>query len=131
MADMILADTSVWVAFFRNREPEASRLERTLEQRSLVTCPPVVAELAIGLLLENRDAALDPLRELPSVGLPQSAWLDAASAGRALRAVGATVPLIDLLIAVAAVRGNAELWSLDRDFERVVAVMPNLRLASV
>ena len=38
------------------------------------------------------------------------------------------MPLIDLLIAVAAVRADASLWTRDTDFERVAGVLPDLKL---
>ena len=130
MAGVILVDTSVWVAYFCDVAPTAHTLETLLSERGVVTCPPVLAELAIGLPADRHDAVIQPLAELPSVGLPQCAWLEAAAAGRDLRARGLAVPLIDLLVATAAVRSGAELWTLDADFQRVSEVMPRLRLVS-
>jgi hypothetical protein len=49
---MILADTNIWIDFFRSREPV---LRELLEQNQVVMHPCLVAELALGSL---RDRAL-------------------------------------------------------------------------
>ena len=41
---------------------------------------------------------------------------------------GQTVPLIDVQIAMCAVGAQAELWTLDRDFERIVEALDGLRV---
>ena len=47
---------------------------------------------------------------------------------RSLRQRGETLPLTDLVIAVAAARAGYTLWSLDSDFERIVPVQDGLEL---
>lgn len=37
-------------------------------------------------------------------------------------------PLIDIQIAICAVGTKAELWTLDRDFERIAETLDNLRI---
>jgi predicted nucleic acid-binding protein len=48
--------------------------------------------------------------------------------GAHLRQAGQTLPLTDLVIAVAAARAGYVLWSLDSDFERIVPALDGLEL---
>lgn len=60
---MILADTSIWIRFFRLGQP---RLRKLLENNQVVMHPFVVAELALGSL-HDRLATLEKLESLPGV----------------------------------------------------------------
>jgi predicted nucleic acid-binding protein len=68
------------------------------------------------------------LAGLPFVELGRDAWSRAGELAHELRRRGENVPLLDLLIAVAAVSAGAVLWSRDGDFERVGEVLDELRL---
>jgi predicted nucleic acid-binding protein len=45
-----------------------------------------------------------------------------------LRAAGVSLPMTDVEIAVAAVVGNAVLWTRDQDFRRIGRALPALEL---
>jgi predicted nucleic acid-binding protein len=68
------------------------------------------------------------LGSLPFVEFGRDAWTQAGELAHELRSRGAAVPLIDLLLAVAAVRADASLWTRDSEFERVADVLPELQL---
>lgn len=53
-------------------------------------------------------------------------WRRVGEVAAALRARGASVPLTDSEIAVAAAASGARLWSRDSDFARIGAVLPEL-----
>ena len=124
----VLADTSIWVDFFRGREPEASALDRLLAAEELIVCGPIVAELLAGTGEPQRGTLWLALVALPAVDLDLAAWREAGEITHDLREHGETTPLLDVLIAVAAVRAGAELWTRDDDFERVRRVLPALAL---
>jgi predicted nucleic acid-binding protein len=46
----------------------------------------------------------------------------------ALHSKGKTLPLTDIVIAVACISGDALLWTHDSDFDRIRSVAPLLRL---
>ena len=127
----VLADTSIWIDFFRDREPVASVLEHRLEDGQLVTCGPILAELLAGADGSQRGALWLALAALPVIDLDIPAWREAGELASDLRRRGETTPLVDVLIAVAANRAGAELWSHDQDFERVQRVLPGLTLYRV
>jgi predicted nucleic acid-binding protein len=124
----VLADTSIWVDYFRGSEPAATELDRLLAEEELVVCGPILAELVAGVAPAQREELWLALASLPFVELGRDAWARAGELANGLRSRGARVPLLDLLIAVAAVRAEAFLWTRDGDFERISEVLPDLRL---
>lgn len=125
----VLPDTSVWVQFFRKgRNGPARELAGFLEQRDVLACGPVVAELLVGTNQEDRGAVWDAVGALPWAELDRIAWRQAGEVGYALRRQGIAVPLTDIVIAVASVRAGALLWTADRDFERIQRVFVELDL---
>jgi len=127
----VLADTSVWIDFFRGREPEATGLEQLLDHDDLVVCGPILAELVAGTHRSQRGALWLALAALPLIELDGAAWREAGELAQDLRRIGETIPLLDVLIAVAAVRAGASLWTRDSDFERISQVLPGLALYRV
>ncbi|HKY26172.1 MAG TPA: PIN domain-containing protein [Gaiella sp.] len=125
-----LPDTSVWIDYFRGVEPAATELERLLVDEPPVICGPILAELVAGTPARQREDVWLALVSLPFVELGREAWTRAGELAHELREKGEAVPLLDLLIAVAAVQGDATLWSRDSDFGRVAAVLAGLRLRS-
>lgn len=124
----VLADTSIWVDFFRGNEPEATGLERLLGDDELVVCGPILAELLAGTDRSRRDTLWLALGALPAIELDVAAWREAGELAHDLRGTGETTPILDVLIAIAAVRAGASLWTRDADFERVRTVLPGLNL---
>ena len=59
--------------------------------------------------------------------IDRSAWNRVGDVAAELRALGDTVPLTDIEIAVAAESADARLWSWNSDFDRLARVMPGLR----
>ncbi|QQR72776.1 MAG: PIN domain nuclease [Holophagales bacterium] len=125
---LILVDTSAWIAFFRGDPVAVERLDSRLAGGDVGICGPVLAEVlsgaptyAEGKRLERLLGALDWL------ALPLDVWRRAAEARFALARRGTQAALIDLLIALAAMEGDATLLTRDRDFERIGEVVP-LRL---
>lgn len=124
----VLPDTSIWVDYFRGAEPAATSLDRLLAEEEPVMCGPILAELVAGVTATRRDELWLALAGLPFVELGREAWARAGEVAHELRARGARVPLLDVLIAVAAIRSGASLWTRDGDFERIAQVVPDLQL---
>ncbi|MGC2190839.1 MAG: PIN domain-containing protein [Candidatus Dormiibacterota bacterium] len=124
----VLPDTSVWVTFLRDGSAgRAAALDGLLASHEVVVCGPVVAELLAGARSVQRSELRAALITLPWVDLGRREWQQVGELAARLRELGDSVPLTDLEIAVAAGSGGALLWSWDSDFERVRAVLPELR----
>lgn len=123
----VLVDTSIWVDYFRGR-PDAGPLDLLLDRGEVAVCGPVVAELLAGTATEQAEVLWLALGSLPSAPIDDAGWRAAGEAAHELRVRGASVPLLDVVIAIAAIRFGAELWSRDQNFERVREVVANLSL---
>lgn len=126
---MVLADTSVWVEFSRRgRSGRAAALAGLLDAGEVATCGPVVAELLAGARGEIAERMWETLASLPWADLDPASWREVGTVAARLRGDGRTLPLTDLVIAIAASRAGHSLWSHDADFERVAAVLTELTL---
>jgi predicted nucleic acid-binding protein len=132
VAERYLIDNSVWQ---RQRQPEVkaamSRLVSARSPRSILVCPPIVAEVGFSARSgADHDAVLHALAAFPDCEEhPTSAdLLDLQNAlfnSGLVRAAGAT----DTLIAAYALANDATLVHYDRDYEFLARAEPALRHA--
>jgi predicted nucleic acid-binding protein len=99
-----------------------------LDAGEVATCGPVVAELLAGAEGKVAERMGETLSSLPWAGLSPAAWHEVGATARRLRHSGQTLPLTDLVIAVAAAHGGHTLWSFDSDFERISHALRELVL---
>jgi predicted nucleic acid-binding protein len=125
----VLPDTSIWVEYFRRGRGAASdHLDQLLEATDVITCGPVVAEILAGTEVRDRIAMWTSIGSLPWIDLLPEAWRRIGEASFDLGQRGRRLPLTDVVIAVAAIEGDASLWTRDRDFQRIKHVLPELDL---
>ena len=106
---MILADTSVWIDFFRAGN---KKLQKALGQGQIVIHPWVIAELSLGSLKE-RAKTLATLDLLPQVPVAQMSELRHMIEARRLYSLG--IGLTDAhLIASAFLDRTTLLWTRDK-----------------
>jgi predicted nucleic acid-binding protein len=111
---MIIADTSVWVEFLRDRQPVHSRLRELLERGAVLATEGVFGELFSGVRATQEAEMLEVYwKKLPKAD-ETGIWIEAGkiSASRNLAARG--VGLVDAAILAVAARTGAEIWTLDR-----------------
>jgi predicted nucleic acid-binding protein len=89
---------------------------------------PELAELLAGAPPDRRQDLFLALGSLPWAELDHAAWRQVGEVANDLRRSGASVPLTDVVIAVASTRARARLWTRDRDFERIRRALPTLEL---
>lgn len=125
MSPRVLADTSLWIDFLRGGQ---AQLRAAAQERHLVLCGPVAAELLRGVREQDREAIHLRLLDLPWAPVGVFEWLEAGDISADLRRRGTPVPLPDVVIAAAARSFGARLVTHDRDFLRIAEVMPDLDL---
>ena len=118
---MILADTSVWIEFFRDVDsPGTALLEAAVRDDEAFIGDLILVEILQGLRTQRQEkkvaAALAQLESVTLCG-PQIAPIAAANY-RALRRAGVTIRgTIDVIIATWCIENRVPLLHNDRDFD--------------
>ena len=119
----ILADTTVWIEFFRTRSKTGDMLESLIKEGSVWLCGTVLFEILQGVKTEEEKSnVLEMLSDLPYVEMSQSLWQKASEISASLRKKGLNLPLSDILIAAVAIRNNLSVFTLDIHFEQIPGV---------
>lgn len=117
---MIVVDSSVWVAAFRDREgTEAGRLAELLEEKIVALPVPVRIELLSGTPRRHFATMRQWLSALPSLVPERETWRRVEEWVAEAKAAGHRFRVADLLIAATAADHGASIWSLDADFARM------------
>lgn len=118
--EVVLIDTSVWIASFRGKPANVTEITGTLlkEDRDL-TCGPVLFEIRRGLRLHERKTIMPLMEAVIRLSLDEQDWELAGDLDASLRKRGITIPPIDSLIARVCLRHDVPLFTLDRHFNSV------------
>jgi predicted nucleic acid-binding protein len=105
---IVLVDTSVWVAHFRNGSAVLADL---LAEGSVLTHPIVIGEIACGNL-KDRSAVLDDLHSLPAAIAVSNDEAESLIEDRKLWGRG--LGLIDVHLLASALLTQCAIWTLDK-----------------
>lgn len=128
---MILIDTSVWIAVYRDKSGGiARRLSALVGEEPVATADCITCEVLQGTSSETEwlqiRSAMAALEQLP---MSTETWIEAARIFFDLQRKAVTVrSTIDCCIAQLALAHGATLLHLDRDFERIASVRPLTQL---
>jgi tRNA(fMet)-specific endonuclease VapC len=116
---VIVVDTSVWIEFFRGKQPLADALAELLDRDQIALPVPVRIEILGGARKSEQSQLARVFTALPLLLPSENIWTRieqwvVASSNRGQRfGVG------DLLIAAIAAEQGHSVWSLDSDFARM------------
>jgi predicted nucleic acid-binding protein len=119
---MILVDTSVWIAYFSNKEiPQVYFLDQLIREQEIYICGIIVTEILQGIKQEKIHHEISTLlTSLKYLETPYDTYVHAANIYRKLRLKGITIrKTIDCIIAAVALKNNMQLLHLDRDFNEI------------
>jgi predicted nucleic acid-binding protein len=123
---MILVDTSAWVEVLRGRADQRYRAATAGEL--VVTCLPVIQEVLQGIREEPAfRVAVAAFTDIPVLENPltRDVFDEAVQLYRAGRRAGVTIrSSVDCLIAVCALRSDATVLHVDRDFTHLARIAP-------
>jgi predicted nucleic acid-binding protein len=123
---MILADTSVIIAFLRTADP---KLLGILKQEGAVVCGITRAEVLCGVRSPaDFTRFAGALNSLPQAPIPDVLWDTIGLNLATLRGAGLTMSVADVAIASMAMHLGVELWARDQHFQLIQTVLPALRL---
>jgi predicted nucleic acid-binding protein len=123
---MVLADTSVVIAHYRN---PTARVQRLIAAHSAAVCGVTVAEVYGGARTPAEAARCAAILGIfGRVVTPEDVWEVVGQHQVQLRAGGLTVPLSDTIIATVALTHELELWTYDSHFTLMQRLLPALKL---
>jgi predicted nucleic acid-binding protein len=110
---MVIADTSIWIEFFRGNEPYFDQVSDLLDKNEILALSPIFGELLQGAKNnKERSTILEFWHNLPQISehdLPIRAGVESGQNKWINKGVG----LIDSMIIVAARESLSFIWSLD------------------
>ena len=114
----VLIDTSVWIEFFRQREPYHGIVTKLIDDEQVVCCGIILAELMQGAKSDKELAVLDDFIKVFSF-IPETPelWATAGKLSGKLRRKGITIGLSDCFIATAAASVKVQVATQDSHFE--------------
>jgi predicted nucleic acid-binding protein len=120
-----LIDTSLWIDFTRAKSPKALKqfIAPYIFDPDACLTEPVVFELLRHATRAESSALRQQCQTLPLLPTPPDLWEQATDLGQACRKKGIAVLSIDLLIAAIAIHHDAEVITLDSDFERIASAI--------
>ena len=118
--EKILADTCIWIEYFRGKSLFSDELRRLIQKGVLVISGPVVFELLQGAK-NKKDADLikEVTRGLPLLEVTHEIWLSAGDLYFDLRRKGITIPPSDVLLSAIAIENNCSLFTIDNHFDHI------------
>lgn len=116
---MIVVDTSVWIDFFRGRQPIADRLVELLDTDEVALAVPVRIEILSGGRKTEIPRLARLLGALPLYSPTDATWHRIETWVVHGGAAGQRFGIGDLLVAGIAAENDCALWSLDHDFSRM------------
>jgi hypothetical protein len=121
---MVLVDTSVWIAFFRQGSSSAARkLDVLLEEGEACICGLIESELLPGLHRKDRPRVRALMSGLPRLETATDIWADVADIQERSLAQGlGPFSIPDLVVAAVALRHEVPLFSLDKHFLLIARV---------
>lgn len=120
---MIIADTSIWIEFFKKHQPYHSVILGLMESQTVLALSFVFGELYQGALNTKEMTTLKHYyQNLPHID-EATIWLDAGLYSNKNRLLAKGIGLIDAAIIIAALRSQAKIWTLDK---KLVHATPSL-----
>lgn len=123
---MVIVDTSAWIQALRpGASAKRQELDRLLSQREVAMVGPVLAEVLQGARSSHEFQELHVrLTALPYLAETVGTWARVGGLAYELRQRGASLTLVDLLIASLALEHDCAVYTFDEHFQRV----PGLKL---
>jgi predicted nucleic acid-binding protein len=117
---MILADTSIWIEYFRTHEPVMSTLQEEVSRQNVVAVECVFGELLQGARdKRERDIIASYWKNLPQRH-ESGVWIEAGKLSSEKKYFAKGVGLIDAFLIAFARRYDIKIWSLDKKLNSVL-----------
>jgi len=121
--DGVIVDTSVWIAFFRGKQPIAGKLTALIENNQAFLTGIVLAEILQGIKNTREEKRIiDAILGVPDLEISNQVWSKTGLMSASLRRKGINIPLTDTALAILSVEHNFSLFTLDKHFESIPGI---------
>lgn len=112
---MVIADTSLWIEYFKGGdEPARAALRKLIRTEQVVLVGVVLAELLQGCRSSHEARTIiSNLTALPFLETGFSTWKRAGELSASLQQKGVTLPLSDLIIGAPALEHRYQVYTFD------------------
>ena len=123
---MILVDTNIIIDFW-NMPTEAAK--KVFEENDIAICGVIKTERLRGSNSEKQFTQMEKaLNDFAHLSFYETDWLLLAKLFITLKQNGLIVPFQDAMIAYLAIKNNCEVWTNDKHFKLIQAILPKLKL---
>ena len=127
---MIIADTSIWVEFFKRIEPIFSSLVTPLENRNIIGLSCIFGELLQGARNKRERKTIQSYWENLPRADESSIFIDAGIYSGEQKLLSKGIGLIDTVILIAARNTNSQVWTLDKKLLKALSREEQYHLAN-
>ena len=121
----VIADTCVWIEFFRTKSETSNRLRDLIAHSSVVGIGIIIAELLQGITVnKERKIIIDIFNTIEYLEVTKDIWIEAGILSKKLRSLGKIIPLSDIIIACCAKKHQCQIFTIDQHFQ----VIPDLNI---
>jgi tRNA(fMet)-specific endonuclease VapC len=121
--DRVIADTCIWIEYFRGSPGIKEELALLINEDSLVLCGIVVYELFQGIKNpKERDMIRSDFEAIPYLEMDRPIWELAAHLSLSLRNKGITVPPSDLILSALALENECMVYTEDAHFDEIPGI---------
>lgn len=118
---MIVCDTSVWIEYFRGRPPYVDRIQSLRNEGRILGLECIFGELLQGIISKKERKLIFECWNSIAQYRDDGLWLLAGEFSAIHRLASRGIGLIDSAIAVATLRSDSRLWTLDKE---LLSLMP-------
>jgi len=123
MNNGILADTCIWIEFFRSHTAIGDILETFIKENTVWVCGCILFELIQGIKLETeKNKILSALSNLNYIEMSKYLWQRSGELSTLLKKKGLNIPFSDIMIATIAMEHNLQIFTLDKHFDSIPKV---------
>ncbi|MFO0794931.1 MAG: PIN domain-containing protein [Candidatus Brocadiaceae bacterium] len=116
----VIADTCVWVEFFRTKSVISDRLRDLISNNSVVGVGTIIAELLQGIKTnKEREIIIEIFNTIEYLEITRDIWIESGNLAKELRSQGKTIPVSDIVIACCAKEYRYQIFTIDKHFQDI------------
>lgn len=117
---MVIIDTSIWIEFFKARDPYYKAIKKLIEEREVIALEVVFSELAQGCKNEREIKVIGEYWKNLTKYSEENLLVNASNLSYSKKLVSKGVGLIDSVIVYSALKNGYKIWTLDKKINSVI-----------